>query len=174
MNKYEELKKKDFELEPKFINGSLMELLAENMMLSSVMQVEVKSENKHQWMYTGNIYIELYQLSQGKWHKSGLSSTTSTWWVHVLKDLDGNFEVPLVLPVKWLKERIRKLFDLGVCKIITKPKSIDGNSTKGILIPIKDLYLCEAEQTQHKKMMEEKQQKLINEVRASMRASNEV
>jgi len=92
--------------------------------------IEVKTE-RGLWKSTGNIAIE-YE-SRGK--KSGILSTKSTYWFHLLSDSEGNIEGGFIFPTKqllsWLvanKESLRKV------------NGGDDYTSKLLLVPIRRLH----------------------------------
>jgi hypothetical protein len=145
---YSELKKWDFELEPKAIAGTLYENLFKNFFDNSKNSItfEVKSELKQSYMVTSNVYIEIYQNRNGKWEPSGLSATTSDMWIHVLKGTtQEDLCAALVIPTTKLKQRLRYLFDNGYAKLVTKPKTNDGHETKGMIVDPRHLLITDDE-----------------------------
>jgi len=137
----------DFEADPKLINGTLMEKIFSEHITN--FKFEVKSENQFMWNKTGNIYIEFEQFINGEWTPSGIDVTHSQYWVHVLKDFENNFMIPIMLPTQWLKERITTLLKHELASISSKDKTEDGTATRGYLIPLKWLYITDDEVEQY-------------------------
>lgn len=136
----------DFELEPKAINGKIWEQLSAYLFLDDKVSFEVKSEGKHKWGLTGNVYIEFQQIKNGKWVDSGISITESDFWIFVLKDYDmTKAEHIIITPTYKLKKRIKRLLKKGKILIDGKPKTDDGEATKGYIVPIQYLFLYETE-----------------------------
>ena len=94
-------------------------------------QVEVKTE-RGIWQETGNIAIEIKYKNK----PSGLSTTDADIWIHLLEK-DGKIFGGFLLPVPYLKKRIKELFNLGKIKAI---KGGDNNESSIILLPIKLIY----------------------------------
>jgi hypothetical protein len=87
-------------------------------------KIEVKTDlQAHR---TGNIFIEYY--SRGK--KSGISTTESDWYCFVLSN-----EKLVLIKTSELKAICRSY--INTSKDI---KGGDSNTSKGILLPIKDLF----------------------------------
>ena len=140
----------DFEADPKFINGQLMEQIFGEHITN--FKFEVKSENQKVWNKSGNIYIEFEQFINGKWTPSGISVTEAEYWVQILKNFDDEFIVPILLPTKWLNERIRTLLKNKIASISGKDRTEDGTATRGYLIPLKWLYITDDEVEQYSNM----------------------
>lgn len=92
---------------------------------------EVKTE-RSKWKQTGNLYIE-YE-SRGK--PSGLITTEADMWIHLLDD-GGTIVGGFIIPVPYLKRRIKELVEAGKC--IVKPGGDDFTS-QGWLLPIKYVW----------------------------------
>lgn len=156
-NDYEELKKFDIKLDKKYLAGSKWETIFAEIIGNDI-KMEVKSELKYSWGKSGNIFIELYQFRNNKWEPSGLSATTSEYWVHVLKtENQEEMHATIMLPTETLKKRLRLFFDKGMCRIVTKPKTSDGNQTKGIIIDPRILLYTNDELEQYQDKLKEKQ-----------------
>lgn len=152
---YEDLKKWDFKLQSKTINGEIYENLF-NEMFTGDITAEVKTELKWNWGKTSNIYIEVSQFRNGKWEDSGLSSTTSDYWIHVLKgEEQEQLHAGLVFETNTLKKRLRYLYDLGLSKITIKEKTDDGHSTKGIIVDPRLLLFTDNEITEFRNKVEQ-------------------
>jgi hypothetical protein len=136
----------DIKTEPKFLNGTMMELLSWDILSQPDMTFEVKSENKNKWGLTGNVFIEFQQLKGNEWVASGISITESDYWVIVLKDYDNEkIESIIITPTHNLKKRIKRLYRAGKISIEGKPKTKDGTATKGYIVPIQHLFLYDTE-----------------------------
>ena len=94
-------------------------------------KVEVKTE-RDIWKTTGNIAIEI--RCKGK--PSGLSTTESSVWVHLLS-LDGVIMGGFLLKVDILKAKIKKLHKEGNLKMVMGG---DDNESQMALLPIKELF----------------------------------
>ena len=94
-------------------------------------KVEVKTE-RDIWKKTGNIAIEL--RCKGK--PSGVSTTESTVWIHLLA-YKGAIEGGFLLKVDELKDKIKKLHNEGNLKIVMGG---DDNASQMALLPIKELF----------------------------------
>tara|TARA_R110002096_G_scaffold241688_1_gene433690 strand:- start:69 stop:521 length:453 start_codon:yes stop_codon:yes gene_type:complete len=94
-------------------------------------KVEVKTE-RDIWKTTGNVAIEI--RCKGK--PSGLSTTESTVWVHLLAH-KGVIEGGFLFKVAQLKEKIKKLHKSGDIKMVMGG---DDNLSQMVLLPIKELF----------------------------------
>ena len=94
-------------------------------------KVEVKTE-RDIWKTTGNIAIEI--MCNGK--PSGLSTTESTVWVHLLAH-NGVIEGGFLFKVDQLKEKIKTLHKEGNLKMVMGG---DNNLSQMALLPIKQLF----------------------------------
>jgi len=94
-------------------------------------KVEVKTE-RDIWKTTGNIAIEI----RCKGIASGLSTTESTAWVHLLA-YKGVIEGGFIFKVDQLKEKIKKLHKSGDIKMVMGG---DNNLSQMVLLPIKELF----------------------------------
>ena len=94
-------------------------------------KVEVKTE-RDIWKTTGNIAIEI--RCNGK--PSGLSTTESTVWVHLLAH-NGAIEGGFLFKVDQLKEKIKNLHKEGNLKMVMGG---DDNLSQMALLPIKELF----------------------------------
>ena len=94
-------------------------------------KVEVKTE-RDIWKTTGNIAIEI--RCNGK--PSGLSTTESTVWVHLLAH-NGVIEGGFLFKVDQLKEKIKNLHKQGSLKMVMGG---DDNLSQMALLPIKELF----------------------------------
>jgi hypothetical protein len=136
----------DFNLEPKLINGKLMEVLVYDTLVNPDLKFEVKSENKNKWGLTGNIYIEFQQMKGDKWVDSGIATTESDYWIIVLKDYDNvKIESTIIIGTYKLKKRIKRLYKAGKIIIDGKPETKDGRATRGYIVPIQHLFLYDTE-----------------------------
>ena len=119
---------KGFDLDLKF--GKLGEDFVKNMQESNE-KIEVKTE-RDIWKTTGNIAIEL----RYKGSPSGLSTTESDLWVHLLSH-KGVIEGGFMFKVDLLKEKIKKLHKDGNLKMVMGG---DDNMSQMALLPIKELF----------------------------------
>ena len=94
-------------------------------------KVEVKTE-RDIWKTTGNIAIEI--RCNGK--PSGLSTTESTVWVHLLAH-NGVIEGGFLFKVDQIKEKIKTLHKEGNLKMVMGG---DNNLSQMALLPIKELF----------------------------------
>ena len=95
-------------------------------------KVEVKTE-RDIWVTTGNIAIEI--RCNGK--PSGLSTTESNVWVHLLAHnnvIKGGF----LFKVDELKAKIKKLHESEDLKLVMGG---DNNASQMALLPIKELFV---------------------------------
>lgn len=104
--------------------GLLGERLVLNILANK--KIEVKTD-KHtiKGRATGNIFIE-YE-SRGK--PSGIATTEADYWVFVLSN-----EQIAIFETEWLKEQARKYLNQN------NVLGGDSNTSKGVLIPIKNLW----------------------------------
>ena len=116
-----------FDLDLSF--GQIYELELLNALLGNI-TIEVKTE-RDIWVHTGNICIE-YE-SRGK--KSGISITKAKFWFHCLTNSDDGLRMAFVFEVERLKEWIRINYSS-----LKQTRGGDDNTSKIILIPIKDLH----------------------------------
>ena len=94
-------------------------------------KVEVKTE-RDIWKKTGNIAIEL--RCKGK--PSGLSTTESDVWIHLLSH-NGVIKGGFLFKVDQLKGKIKKLHESGNLKMVMGG---DDNLSQMALLPIKELF----------------------------------
>jgi len=94
-------------------------------------KVEVKTE-RDIWKKTGNIAIEL--RCKGK--PSGLSTTESDVWIHLLSH-NGVIKGGFLFKVDQLKGKIKKLHKSGGLKIVMGG---DDDLSQMALLPIKELF----------------------------------
>jgi hypothetical protein len=94
-------------------------------------KVEVKTE-RDIWEKTGNIAIEM--RCKGK--PSGLSTTESDVWIHLLA-VKGVIKGGFLFKVGELKGKIKKLHKSGDLKIVMGG---DDNLSQMALLPIKELF----------------------------------
>jgi hypothetical protein len=106
-------------------------LIAE--IFSSGPKVEVKTERTETWNRFGNIAIEF----RYKKNPSGISTTNANHWIHLLDFGDGT-KGGFLLPVEWLKKRVKELLKSGVA---IKKDGGDNNDSELILIPIQRLFI---------------------------------
>ena len=94
-------------------------------------KIEVKTE-RDIWKTTGNIAIEM----RYKGNPSGISTTESNLWVHLLS-YKGGIEGGFMFNVDLLKEKIKKLHKSGDLKMVMGG---DDNMSQMALLPIKELF----------------------------------
>jgi len=94
-------------------------------------KVEVKTE-RDIWKKTGNIAIEL--RCKGK--PSGVSTTESTVWIHLLA-YKGAIEGGFLFKVDELKDKIKKLHNEGNLNLVMGG---DDNASQMALLPIGELF----------------------------------
>ena len=94
-------------------------------------KIEIKTE-RDIWKNTGNIAIEI--RCKGK--PSGISTTTSSIWMHLLA-YKGVIEGGFILKVDKLKAKIKKLQESGNLKMVMGG---DFNESQMVLLPIKELF----------------------------------
>tara|TARA_R110002153_G_scaffold127335_3_gene274890 strand:+ start:673 stop:1125 length:453 start_codon:yes stop_codon:yes gene_type:complete len=94
-------------------------------------KVEVKTE-RDIWKRTGNVAIEI--RCKGK--PSGLSTTESDVWIHLLS-YKGVIEGGFLFKVGVLKDKIKELHKSGGLKMVMGG---DDNASQMALLPIKELF----------------------------------
>tara|TARA_R100000458_G_C8155855_1_gene161848 strand:- start:19 stop:411 length:393 start_codon:yes stop_codon:yes gene_type:complete len=94
-------------------------------------KVEVKTE-RDTWKRTGNIAIEI----RYKGYNSGITITDAETWCHVLTD-NGNVVGTIVVPVDFLKERIKKLVKEKKAEV---KFAGDNKESQVVLLPIKYIW----------------------------------
>ena len=94
-------------------------------------KIEVKTE-RDIWKTRGNIAIEL----RYKGSPSGISSTESNLWVHLLS-YNGVIEGGFMFKVDILRDKIKKLHKEGNLKMVMGG---DDNMSQMALLPIKELF----------------------------------
>ena len=119
----------DFDIDFKF--GLIYEKV-----LATILQdktIEVKTE-RNKWKSTGNIAIELHNHNSDK--ASGLSITKADYWATILV---SDFQVKgiHILPVEYLKERVKEIVRKGGGKIVMGG---DFKCSEIALIPIKEIF----------------------------------
>ena len=119
---------KGFDLDLKF--GKLGEDFVRDMQAGNT-KIEVKTE-RDIWKTTGNIAIEI----RCKGEASGLSTTESTVWIHLLA-YKGVIEGGFLFKVDQLKEKIKKLHKSGDIKMVMGG---DDNLSQMVLLPINELF----------------------------------
>ena len=119
---------KGFDLDLEF--GKLGEEFVRDMQVGNK-KIEVKTE-RDIWKTTGNIAIEL----RYRGNPSGLSTTESSVWVHLLS-YKGVIEGGFLFQVDLLKEKIKKLHKSGDLKMVMGG---DDNMSQMALLPIKELF----------------------------------
>ena len=119
---------KGFDLDLEF--GKLGEEFVRDMQVGNK-KIEVKTE-RDIWKFTGNIAIEL----RYKGNPSGLSTTESSVWVHLLSH-NGVIEGGFMFKVDLLRGKLKKLHKEGNLKMVMGG---DGNMSQMALLPIKELF----------------------------------
>ena len=119
---------KEFDLDLEF--GRLGEQFVEDMQVGNK-KIEVKTE-RDIWKTTGNIAIEI----RYKGNPSGLSTTDSTVWIHLLC-YNGTIEGGFIFSVPKLKETIKSLLNDKIARLVMGG---DDNMSQLVLIPIKELW----------------------------------
>ena len=94
-------------------------------------KVEVKTE-RDKWEGTGNIAIEI--RCNGK--LSGLSSTESKTWVHLLS-VNDKIRGGFIFNTDYLKDIVKSLVKDGKAKVTMGG---DFNASQMVLLPIKELF----------------------------------
>ena len=94
-------------------------------------KIEVKTE-RDKWEGTGNIAIEI----RCNGNLSGLSSTESQTWVHLLS-VDDKIRGGFIFDTDYLKEKVKTLVQEGKAKITMGG---DFNASQMVLLPIKELF----------------------------------
>ena len=124
--KYEEMKKFDLDLE----FGQMGEKFVEDLQNGNT-KIEVKTE-RDLWKTTGNIAIEIRYKNK----PSGISTTGSNIWIHLLSDNDkivGGY----IFSVDYLKKKIIDLKEKGKLKLVMGG---DFNASQMALIPRTELF----------------------------------
>ena len=124
--KYEEMKKFDLDLE----FGQMGEKFVEDLQNGNT-KIEVKTE-RDIWKTTGNIAVEI----RYKGNPSGISTTGSSVWIHLLSDNDkivGGY----IFSVDYLKQKIIELKEKGKLKLVMGG---DFNASQMALIPRTELF----------------------------------
>ena len=119
---------KGFDLDLEF--GKLGEEFVRDMQIGNK-KIEVKTE-RDIWKTTGNIAIEIRYKGQ----PSGISSTESDVWIHLLS-YNGKIEGGLIFSVPKLKERIKSLLNSKIARFVMGG---DDDMSQIVLIPIKELW----------------------------------
>ena len=116
---------KGFDLDLEF--GKLGEDFVKDMQVGNK-KIEVKTER--------DIAIEI----RYKGNPSGLSSTESSVWVHLLS-YNGVIEGGFLFKVSELKAKIKKLHKSGEIKMVMGG---DDNMSQMVLLPIRDLFIVKS------------------------------
>ena len=131
MPNIEELKK--FDLDLKF--GEKGEEFVRDVLQGNG-KIEVKTERDEgspkQCKTTGNLAIEIRYNGE----KSGLSSTESQTWVHLLSE-NGDIKGGFIFDVDYLKDLVKRLVRENKAKLT---KGGDFNASQLVLVPIKELF----------------------------------
>jgi len=93
-------------------------------LFTGAFRVEVKSDRRA--LVTGNLYIEVYSRSK----PSGISTTDADYWIYKIEGID----TAIIIPTSRLKELV-KAHHKGLFK-----HGGDHDSSRGVLIPIKELF----------------------------------
>ena len=123
---YEEMKKFDLDLE----FGQMGEKFVEDLQNGNT-KIEVKTE-RDIWKTTGNIAVEIRYKNK----PSGISTTGSSIWIHLLSDNDkivGGY----IFSVDYLKQKIIDLKEKGKLKLVMGG---DFNASQMALIPRTELF----------------------------------
>ena len=110
--------------------GKLGEKFVEDMQKGNK-KIEVKTE-RDIWKTTGNIAVEIRYKGQ----PSGLSTTDSNVWIHLLS-YNGQIESGFLFSVPKLKEMVKSLIKGKIARIVMCG---DDNLSQIVLIPIKELW----------------------------------
>ena len=98
---------------------------------------EVKGEFVKSWK-SGNIFIDTSQAPMADLtdrQESGISTSTATYWVHILHDEDRIYQ-PFIFRTKELLDYVRKHGK----PIVSKHRETSWMQCWGMLLPIKDLH----------------------------------
>ncbi len=113
--------------------GNFGENLLTEILKMSGDQLEIKTD--YQWQKTGNLYIEkeCYYNNLGRFDGSGITTTTSTWWVSVCV-VDGKMPSISINPTSLIRRAIEK-YD---CPEVSMN---DGaNPSRGYLVKLSQIY----------------------------------
>lgn len=88
---------------------------------------EVKTDEKA--LITGNVYLEYQCLRSGEWRPSGIATSSSEIWVHVIGT------VAVSAPLWQIREVARKAYQNGCQKEMMR----GSHPTRGVLISLRDL-----------------------------------
>jgi|TARA_R100001443_G_C3343490_1_gene175019 hypothetical protein len=124
--KYEDMKKFDLDLE----FGQMGEKFVEDLQNGNTM-IEVKTE-RDIWKTTGNLAVEI----RYKGRPSGISTTGSNVWIHLLSD-NNKIVGGYIFSVDYLKQLIIDLKKQGKLKLVMGG---DFNQSQMALIPRKELF----------------------------------
>ena len=119
---------KGFDIDLEF--GKMGEEFVSNVLEGNT-KIEVKTE-RDIWKRTGNVAIEI--RCKGK--PSGLSTTESDVWIHLLS-YKGVIEGGFLFKVGVLKDKIKELHKSGGLKMVMGG---DDNASQMALLPIKELF----------------------------------
>ena len=119
---------KEFDLDLEF--GRMGEQFVEDMQVGN-RKIEVKTE-RDIWKTTKNIAIEI----RYKGKPSGLSTTESSVWIHLLS-YDGEIEGGFIFSVPKLKEMIKSLLKDKIGRLVMGG---DDNMSQLALIPIDKIW----------------------------------
>ena len=124
--KYEDMKKFDLDLE----FGQMGEKFVEDLQNGNTM-IEVKTE-RDIWKTTGNLAVEI----RYKGRPSGISTTGSNVWIHLLSD-NNKIVGGYIFSVDYLKQLIIDLKKQGKLKLVMGG---DFNQSQMALIPREELF----------------------------------
>lgn len=113
--------------------GNFGENLLTEILQMSGDQLEIKTD--YQWQHTGNLYIEkeCYYNNLGRFDGSGITTTTSQWWVSVCV-VDGKMPSISINPVSL----IRRAIEQNDCPIVSMNEG--ANPSKGYLVKLSQIY----------------------------------
>ena len=123
-------KSHDLKVEEDMLFGKIGEEFTQDLFEGNT-KIEVKTE-RDIWKTTGNIAIEI----RCKGVPSGISTTKSSVWVHLLSQ-KGVIMGGFLFKVDLLKGKIKKLHEEGKLKMVMGG---DDNLSQMALLPIKELF----------------------------------
>jgi len=126
----------DLKVEEDMLYGKIGEDFAQQMFEDKNFKVEIKTERDtgepNQWKTTGNLAIEI----RFKDKPSGLSTTESSVWMHLLSD-NGEIVGGYIFKVDLLKAEIKRRHKEGNLKVVSGG---DNNWSQLVLLPRKELF----------------------------------
>ena len=123
-------KEYDLHVKEDMLFGKIGEKFTEELFEGNT-KIEIKTE-RDIWKNTGNIAIEI----RYKGKPSGLSTTKSSIWMHLLA-YKGVIEGGFLFKVDELKAKIKKLHESEDLKLVMGG---DNNASQMALLPIKELF----------------------------------